>query len=67
MGFSSPKGGKKTRSIRIRDRYIFNIFRKNAFWTKNSAFDFKKEKSILAFQIPALKINKKGMAASIYR
>ena len=26
MGFSNPKGGKKTRSIRIRDRYIFNIF-----------------------------------------
>ena len=43
MGFSFPKGGKQTRSIRIKHRYIFNIFVKNAFWTKNSAFDFKKK------------------------
>ena len=40
---------------------------KNAFWTENSTFDFFKKKSILAFQIPALEIHKKGVAASTYR
>ena len=57
MGFSNPKGGKKTRSIRIRDRYIFNIFvkkrildqkkhiwdQKNKCLTKNNPFWTKKK------------------------
>ena len=56
MGFSNPKGGKKTRSIRIKHRYIFHIFikkrildqnkpilhPKNPFWTKNNPFWIKK-------------------------
>ena len=39
----------------------------SALWTKNSEFDFSKKEAILAFQIPALEIHKKGVAASIYR
>ena len=40
---------------------------KNALWTKSSGFDFNQKKSIWAFQIPALEMHKKGVAASIYR
>ena len=46
---------------------IIFLTEKSAFWTKNSEFDFEKKKSILAFQIPALEVHKKGAAASIYR
>ena len=57
---------KKQQNTNIFIKEIVFLSEIYAFCTKNNGFYLKK-KTILAFQIPALEIHKKGVAASINR